>query len=241
MYNTNYNKNLLADFVFIYFFYSGEGYKLLQRMEKEEFLDFYVILKDNIMYNSESHIFTDNIKNEIYKCLNLYRQANSDKEFVEDINKLISTLNLSTSENSECFYKSQFFLHYDSVISIRNMAYFLNNANKYEDEIKKVMIFDFYVVRDLVNENIGLWDFINKWSLKDYPIVTINYLLKCYPQIFKQSEITDKIMGLLLYDNVVINDKKTRKKFKNMIDKNDIKLFGKTTSKILKQIKKNIK
>lgn len=236
-----YNQSLISDFVFINFFYSGKGYELLQKMKKDDFWDFYLVLKDNIMYNSKSHIFTDNVKNEIYKCLNLYRRENNDKEFAEDINKLISILNLSTSENSKCFYKSQLFLHFDRIFSIRNMVWYLKNVNEYEEEIKRTMAFDLYVVRDLVNENIKLWDFIKKWAFDSYPIVTINYLLNCYPEIFKQREIADKTMGLLLYDKVVINDKKTRENFKNIIDKDDTKFFGKTTSKILKQIKKNIK
>lgn len=101
---------------------------------------------------------------------------------------------------------------------------------------------DFYVAFDLLDQTLEIDNFIKKYILQKFPIVTINYLNHCYPELFKQGEVKEKAYGLLLQNNIIINDYvrnlKIMHKLGHKIDEEEIVLFGKTSKKLMKKIKK---
>lgn len=242
MYNNEYNQKVLEDLTLYNFLFSGEGFKIIKDLSDEDFFDFYAVLKENIIYNKESHIYTPVVKEELYKCLNLYREKAPSEGFLDDVNNLITRLNTSTDENSEEFLKRQFLCHYYNISSLKNIRYILKNIKDYEQNINTMIASDFYVVLDLLDQTLEIDNFIRKYTSQKFPVVTINYLNHCYPELFKQSEVKEKACGLLLQNNILINDyvKNLRimHKLGHKIDEEEIELFGKTSKKIMKKIKK---
>lgn len=242
MYDIEYNQKVLKDLTLYNFLFSGEGFKIIKDLSDEDFFDFYAVLRENIIYNKESHIYTPIVKEELYKCLNLYKQKAPSNEFLDDVNNLISCLNISTDENSNEFFKSQFLCHYYNVYSLKSIRDILKNIKDYEDDINDMIASDFYVAFDLLDQTLEINNFIKKYILQKFPIVTINYLNHCYPELFKQGEVKEKACGLLLQNNILINDyvKNLRimHKLGHKIDEEEIALFGKTSKKIMKKIKK---
>ena len=104
------------------------------------------------------------------------------------------------------------------------------------------MASDVYLVSYLIDEDFSTEEFIKTFLGKEYPMFTINYLINCYPELFKQEEIKEKIIGLLLGNSLVIKDYKKQVNISNklgyQIDENEIMLFGKTSKKMMKKIKK---
>ena len=242
MYNYEYNDKIVRVFALANFFYSSDGYKIIKDLSDEDLLDFYESLRENIIYNQERHIYTSVVKEELYKCLNLYREKAPSNEFLDDVNNLISCLNISTDENSNEFLKNQFLCHYYNISSLKNIRYILKNIKNYEQNINTMIASDFYVVSDLLDQSIEIDAFIKKYEFQKFPVVTINYLNHCYQELFKQMEIREKAYGLLLQNNILINDyvKNLRimHKLGHKIDEEEIALFGKTSKKIMKKIKK---
>ncbi len=242
MYDIEYNQKVLEDLTLYNFLFSGEGFKIIKDLSNEDFFDFYAVLRENIIYNKESHIYTPIVKEELYKCLNLYREKAPSNEFLDDVNNLISCLNTATDENSNEFLKNQFLCHYYNILPLKNIRYILKNIEDYEININMTIASDLYVVCDLFDQNLEIDNFIKKYTSQKAPIVTINYLNHCYPELFKQDEVKEKACGLLLQNNILINDyvKNLRimHKLGHKIDEEEIALFGKTSKKIMKKIKK---
>ena len=82
MYDIEYNQKVLEDLTLYNFLFSGEGFKIIKDLSDEDFFDFYAVLRENIIYNKESHIYTPIVKEELYKCLNLYREKAPSNEFL---------------------------------------------------------------------------------------------------------------------------------------------------------------
>lgn len=242
MYDNEYNQKVLEDLTLYNFLFSGEGFKIIKDLSDEDFFDFYAVLKENIIYNKESHIYTPVVKEELYKCLNLYREKAPSDGFLDDVNNLISCLNTSTDENSDEFLKNQFLCHYYNISSLKNIRYILKNIKDYEQNINTMIASDFYVVLDLLDQTLEIDNFIKKYTSQMFPVVTINYLNHCYPELFKQGEVKEKACGLLLQNNILINDYvknlKIMHRLGHKIDEEEIALFGKTSRKIMKKIKK---
>lgn len=242
MYDIEYNDKIIKNFMLLNFFYSCKGLDIIKTFDANDLFDFYEVLKANIIYNKDSHIYTPIVKEELYKCLNLYKQKAPSEEFLDDVNNLISCLNTSTYENSDEFLKNQFLCHYYNISSLKNIRYILKNIKDYEQNINTMIASDFYVALDLLDKNLEIDNFIKKYTSKKFPIVTINYLNHCYPEFFKQGEVKEKACGLLLQNNILINDyvKNLRimHKLGHKIDEEEIALFGKTSKKIMKKIKK---
>lgn len=242
MYDIEYNDKIIKNFMLLNFFYSCKGLDIIKTFDANDLFDFYEVLKANIIYNKDSHIYTPIVKEELYKCLNLYKQKAPSEEFLDDVNNLISCLNISTDENSNEFFKSQFLCHYYNVYSLKSIRDILKNIKDYEDDINDMIASDFYVAFDLLNQTLEIDNFIKKYILQKFPIVTINYLNHCYPELFKQSEVKEKAYGLLLQNNIIINDYvrnlKIMHRLGHKIDEEEIVLFGKTSKKLMKKIKK---
>lgn len=242
MYDIEYNDEIMKYFELMNFFYGVNGFKIIKTFNDDELLEFFDVLRENIIYNKTSHIYTSVIKEELYKCLGLYREKTNFKSFLEDINNLISCLNTATDENSNEFLKNQFLCHYYNILPLKNIRYILKNIEDYEININMTIASDLYVVCDLFDQNLEIDNFIKKYTSQKAPIVTINYLNHCYPEIFKQMEVKEKTYGLLLQNNVLINDYirnlKIMNKLGHKIDEEEIALFGKTSKKIMKKIKK---
>ena len=242
MYDNEYNQKILKNLSLYNFLFSGKGFKIIKDLSDEDFFDFYAVLKENIIYNQESHIYTPVVKEGLYKCLNLYRKKAPSEEFLDDVNNLISCLNISTDENSEDFLKNQFLCHYFNISSLKNIRYILKNIKDYEQNINTMIASDFYVVLDLLDQTLEIDNFIKKYKSQMFPVITINYLNHCYPELFKQGEVKEKACGLLLQNNILINDYvknlKIMHRLGHRIDEEEIALFGKKTKKIMKKIKK---
>ncbi len=242
MYDIEYNDEIMKYFELMNFFYGVNGFKIIKTFNDDELLEFFDVLRENIIYNKTSHIYTSVIKEELYKCLGLYRERTNFKPFLEDINNLISCLNTATDENSNEFLKNQFLCHYYNILPLKNIRYILKNIEDYEININMTIAYDLYVVCDLFDQNLEIDNFIKKYTSQKAPIVTINYLNHCYPELFKQGEVKEKACGLLLQNNILINDyvKNLRimHKLGHKIDEEEIALFGKTSKKIMKKIKK---
>ena len=242
MYDIEYNQKVLEDLTLYNFLFSGEGFKIIKDLSDEDFFDFYAVLRENIIYNKESHIYTPIVKEELYKCLNLYREKAPSDGFLDDVNNLITCLNTSTDENSDEFLKNQFLCHYYNISSLKNIRYILKNIKDYEQNINTMIASDFYVVLDLLDQTLEIDNFIKKYTSQMFPVVTINYLNHCYPELFKQGEVKEKACGLLLQNNILINDYvknlKIMHRLGHKIDEEEIALFGKTSRKIMKKIKK---
>lgn len=241
MYNREYNEQLLKTFVVSHFLFSGNAVDLLKNLDDLEFIDFYKVLKINIMNNAQSHIFTDNVKSVLYKVLNVYRERCKDNSFLEDINNMISVLNTSTDENSEKFLKSQFIAHYNTIIPNNKKVRILNNIKDFEGIINETLSNDIYLYNSLIDSNLSMSEFIMKYLFKDY-MPTINYLLNCFPELFKQEGIKDKMYGLLLGNSLAL---KNPEKYTNLIKIHNInindeklKILRKFSTKKLKKIKK---
>lgn len=242
MYDIEYNQKVLEDLTLYNFLFSGEGFKIIKDLSDEDFFDFYAVLRENIIYNKESHIYTPVVKEGLYKCLNLYREKAPSDGFLDDVNNLITCLNTSTDENSDEFLKNQFLCHYYNISSLKNIRYILKNIKDYEQNINTMIASDFYVVLDLLDQTLEIDNFIKKYTSQMFPVVTINYLNHCYPELFKQGEVKEKACGLLLQNNILINDYvknlKIMHRLGHKIDEEEIALFGKTSRKIMKKIKK---
>lgn len=242
MYNKEYNEEIVQHFNLYYFIYSMEGSNLLKKMNDTEFFAFYEVIENIINYNYLHNVFDNDVKKELYSCLGLYRERTKDETFLEKINDLIILLNKSNDANLNEYLQKQFICHSNNIFTHKQIESFLESLTDYKQQIYSIMVNDVYLVSYLIDENVCKEEFVKTFLGKECPMLTINYLINCYPELFKQEEIKEKIIGLLLGNSLVIRDYKKQVNISNKlgykIDDIDIMLFGKPSKKMMKKIKK---
>lgn len=242
MYNKEYNEEIIQHFNLYHFIYGMEGARLLKKMDEDDFFAFYEVIESIINYNYLHNIFDSDVKKELYSCLGLYRERTKDETFLEKINELITLLNKSNDVNLDEYLKKQFICHANNIFTHKQVEGVLENITDYKQQIYKIMANDVYVVNYLIDEKICKEEFVKIFLGKEYPMFTINYFINCYPEIFKQEEIKKKINGLLLENSLVIKDYKKQVNISNklgyQVNESEIRLFGKTSKKMMKKIKK---
>lgn len=242
MYNKAYNEEIIQHFNLYYFIYSMEGSSLLKKMNDTEFFAFYDVMESIIKYNYLNNIFDGDIKRELYSCLGLYREKTKDETLLERINELITLLNKSNDVNFDDYFQKQFICHANNICTHKQIEEVLENFIDYKQQIYKIMANDVCLVSYLIDEELSIEEFIKTFLGKEYPMFTINYLINCYPELLKQEEIKEKINGLLLENSLFIKNYKKQvsigNKLSYQIDDSDIMLFGKTSKKMMKKIKK---
>ena len=242
MYNKEYNEEIIQHFNLYHFIYGMEGSNLLKKMNEDDFFAFYDVIESIIKYNYLNNIFDGDIKRELYNCLGLYREKTKDETFLERINELITLLNKSNDVNLDDYFHKQFICHANNICTRKQIEEVLENLIDYKQQIYKIMANDVCLVSHLIDEELSIEEFIKTFLGKEYPMFTINYLINCYPELFKQEEIKEKIIGLLLGNSLVIKDYKKQVNISNklgyQVDESEIMLFGKTSKKMMKKIKK---
>lgn len=197
MHNNEYNQKVLENLTLYNFLFSGDGYKYLQEQNDEDLLAILDIMEQTVRFNLQNNIFTNNIKQNIYKCLCVYKERFKGLEQIKDINELILLLNDSNDSRSKFFLRKQFIFNYINIISISCVFNALINIKSYEQQINQSLSSHLLFTSNLMNPAINVDDFVKKFLIDSNAVVSINYLWHCYPKIFMQDDVKEKIIALL--------------------------------------------
>ena len=195
---------------------------------KDDFVnthDFVNCLVALINFNYDQHVFGENDKDNIFTILSELRYREKPLIDAEIYNKLVSNLNISTSENNIAFLKSEF------VARSIQPRYNVNNIDK----------LNFYVVKDMYQYDVNLLRIIlaseeayqehkEVLFLNGYYVRSIVGLLNSVPNIVQNDVLLSRITEILTTNKKIL---------KFDLYTNFIDTTNKDALKLIKKIKKN--
>ena len=234
MYNNEYNKKMLEYLSLYNFLYGDYEY---DEEDIETLLNHLMVLKKVINYNYQSNILTISIKQRIYGYLNLCKKKIKDINQKKEIDRLLILLNFSKENKCNKFLRKQFILNYANIISPSRVVDSFINIKKYEQKISQALSFHLSFTLDLINPTLSIDEFVNKYLISSSAVISINYLLHCYPKIFFEDNVKNKIFNLL------DNNQTFAIKYIDNSDKYEYEIgtayyHVKTAKKIMRKIKK---
>lgn len=178
-------------------------------------------LKEKIEFHVSKNDFSNSVRENILDYLNQARFIEDEfkLERIEIINDIIRTLNTQQKDYSSIFYSLELFKR------TRQLRYLLKFNLEFSEEemdiINQGIAFDLYVLCALDNNSVSNEDFTQDYLptliKNDLFYETINAILVENPSIFKDKNIYDRVMSIFNMNEVLLQDKDTKKMNKQFI------------------------
>lgn len=160
-------ESLLSEFVMENVIFNALYYKVAKTLNDIDLKLLLSELKDAINYNYEEQIYSESIKENLYRLLSIYRERFNDGEILNTVNELITILNKSDDKNAVAFICEEYQIRFFNQFSKKKQRkIYTLNIPEVEKVVYQSICNDYYFLKNLkiLNHN----QFLGYASMKHF-------------------------------------------------------------------------
>lgn len=178
--------------------YSGK-YDFLNKQNNDELMKWLYNLSNIIKYNFEMHIFSSEVKYNLYKILCLFKDNLKDENSLNQIKELENLLLNSSEEDYNSLIVGEFNIRIWAITPLKKKMKLKRIQFELLEKLVKNSIcadYEFFIGLTKQTEK----EFLNGFVESNLALTNINNLIVNYSEIIKQQDLYNKLINLLNYN-----------------------------------------